>query len=501
MTAVSLLLFQGAERSMDNQQIILTSIVAVPVLGACLLPLAGRLSVPLRNWLSLALVLVPLVLSCALLPAIMAGERITVSSDFLFGANALFRADGLAVFMGIVSSLISAIIVLYSTDYISHYGSQNEYYFMVVLFLGAMMGLVFAANLVILYLFWEITAIASWRLIGFFREKPHVLRADKAFLVTFLGAVVMLLGFIALYAQTGTFDMAEIHSQGVTASGLVAALILVGILSKSATLPFHTWLPDAGVAPSPVTALLHAAVLVKIGVYVFARLFLATMSLSAGWMEAVMIIAAASALVSAAAALIETDLKRIIAYSTVSQIAFIFLGFATWVPGNSAAEIGVTGALLYILMHGLAKGGLFLCAGIVEQNTHTKDITRMGGLIRSMPVTAISFLFCSFSVMGIPPFGGFFSKYMVMSGAAQNAPLWITLTFLVGAFLTIIYLFRVFNLVFLGESRLGEVKERSPVMVTCVAGLAVLSLVAGFAIAMPSGFAQMAASQMLGITR
>jgi NADH:ubiquinone oxidoreductase subunit 5 (subunit L)/multisubunit Na+/H+ antiporter MnhA subunit len=330
-----------------------------------------------------------------------------------------------------------------------------------------------------------------------------VLRADKAFLVTAFGALAMLLGFIMVYAETGSFDLATIHGRlkGVAVSGLPVALILMGILSKSATLPFHTWLPDAGVAPSPVTALLHAAVLVKIGVYVFARLFLATMTLSASWMEVVMVIAAASALVSACAALIDTDLKRIIAYSTVSQIAFIFLGFATWVPGKSGAEIGVTGGLLYILMHGLAKGGLFLCAGIVEQNTHTKDITKMGGLIKTMPVTAVSFLFCAFSVMGIPPFGGFFSKYMVMSGAAQNAPLWITLTFLVGAFLTIIYLFRVFALVFMGESRLAPVKEQSPVMVSCVAALALLSLVAGFAIAMPADFAQTAATQMLGMVQ
>ncbi len=404
------------------------------------------------------------------------------------------HADGLAVFMAIVSSLVSSIIVLYSWGYVSHYKNQDEYYTMVVLFLGAMMGLVFAGNLILLYVFWEITGIASWRLIGFFRTDRDVTRADKAFLVTAFGALAMLLGFILLGHNAGSFDMTAIKAYlgSKPLPSLAVALILMGILSKSATLPFHTWLPDAGVAPAPVTALLHAAVLVKIGVYVFARLFIVNFVLGPEWRTAVLVIAAASALVSAAAALVETDLKRIIAYSTISQIGFIFLGFAV------ANEMAVAGALLYILMHGIAKGGLFLCAGIVEQNTHNKDITKMGGLAKTMPVTAFAFLFCAFSVMGIPPFGGFFSKYLVISGAMSGGNLWIMLTFVVGAFMTIAYLLRVFNKVFLGSPVREPVAEGSPVMVGCAALLGVLSLVSGVLISTSSPFAYMAAKQMLG---
>jgi NADH:ubiquinone oxidoreductase subunit 5 (subunit L)/multisubunit Na+/H+ antiporter MnhA subunit len=490
---------------MDNGML-LAAVVAVPVLGAFLLPAVGRVSATARNVLSVGLVGAALLGSAALLPGALAGEQTVLSWGFGQGSVTLFRADALAVFMALVSALVSTIIVVYSTGYISHYSCQNEYYFLVVLFLGAMMGLVFAGNLIVLYVFWEITAITSWRLIGFFREPAHVLRADKAFLVTMAGGLAMLVGFILLYAQAGTFDLAVLrvayHAEPVP--GIVVALILAGILSKSATLPLHTWLPDAGVAPSPVTALLHAAVLVKIGVYVFARLFLATLPLSPEWVLVVQVVAAASALISAAAALIDTDLKRIIAYSTVSQIAFIFLGFASWTAGSgvaATAAIGVAGALLYILMHGLAKAGLFLCAGIVEQTTHTKDITQLGGLYRTMPVTAVSFLLCAFSVMGVPPLGGFFSKYMVMSGAVQGAPLWITLSFLAGAFLTLLYLLRVFNAVFLGEGTWGEVKEGSPVMLLSVAGLAALSLAAGLLVHWPAGFAQEATRQMLSMVR
>jgi proton-translocating NADH-quinone oxidoreductase chain N len=401
-----------------------------------------------------------------------------------------------------VSSFVSLVIVIYSFDYISHYEYRNEYYLMVVMFLGSMMGLVFSGNLILLFVFWELTAITSWRLIGFFRDPEYVLKADKAFLMTGFGALLMLLGFIALYQQTGSFDLLVIKDRLADnpISDLAMVLILFGILSKSATLPFHSWLPDAGVAPSPVTALLHAAVLVKIGVYAFARLFVATFAYSEFGHTLVLVIAAASALVSAAAALTETNMKRIIAYSTVSQIAFIFLGLA------AGTEYGVAGALLYILMHGLAKGGLFLCAGIVEQKTHNKDITQMGGLIKTMPVTAISFLLCALSVMGTPPFGGFFSKLMVMTGALQAGHMAITLVFLFGAFMTIVYLFRIFNLMFMGEPRYalsqeGPPKEGSRWMVSSVAALAFLSVVGGVAINWPAGLAEFAAQQMLGVLR
>ncbi len=200
-------------------------------------------------------------------------------------------------------------------------------------------------------------------------------------------------------------------------------------------------------------------------------------------------------LVSAGAAFIETDLKRILAYSTISQISFIFLGLAM---GN---ELGIAGGLLYILMHGLAKGGLFLCAGIVEQNTGTKDITKLGGLIKTMPVTAITFLFCAFSVMGIPPFGGFFSKYMVIAGAINDGQIAIAITFIAGAILTILYLSRVFMMVFLGDLKMGPVKEKSATMVSSAALLAVLSLAGGIFIKYPSDLVALTVQQMLGIIK
>ena len=469
-------------------------VVGLPLFGSVAVFFASRLSENFRNGLALALVLGAIAAALKLLPQVAEGSFTSVYA----AGFAWFFADKLAVFMALVSLIVSAAIVLFSFGYIRHYQHRDEYYFMIILFLGAMMGLVFSRNLILLYLFWEITALACWRLIGFFREKHCVLRADKAFLVTAFGALVMLVGFLLIYHQVGSFDLHAIQERSRISpiSDLAVLLILVGILSKSATLPLHTWLPDAGVAPSPVTAMLHAAVLVKIGVYVYARLFVATFAVDPVWHTIVPLIAGLSALVSAGAALIETDLKRIIAYSTVSQLGFIFLGLSL---GN---EMAIGGGILYILMHGIAKGGLFLCAGIVEQNTHQKDVTKLGGLIATMPVTAVCFIMCAFSVMGVPPFGGFFSKYMVMTGAVYSEQLGVALIFLVGAFMTMIYLLRVFALVFLGETRLSQGKdmprEGSLVMLVSVIVLAVLSIASGILIKYPHQFVYSMVHQLWG---
>lgn len=465
--------------------------VLSPVLGAFLLPLFGLYSSKARNVFAFIFVLLSLIASSILLRPVLAGETVVFTGPGVFGLDLILGADALGIFMALASTLIGLIIIGYSFGYIRRDSNQNEYYFWVVLFLGTMVGLAYSLNLIFIYFFWEISAIACWRLIGFYREPQIVLKADKAFLITVFGALAMLLGFIILFNDYGSFDLRALR--GLTAPNLAVLLIMAGIFSKSATLPFHTWLPDAGVAPSPVTALLHAAVLVKIGVFVFARLFVGNLTLELIWGQILPIVIALSTLVAGGAALAENDLKRIIAYSTISQLAFIFLGLFM----NS--RMAVAGGLLYILTHGLAKAGLFLCAGIVEHNLHTKDIRQMGGLVKTMPVTAISFAFCGLSVMGIPPFAGFFSKYMVIAGAVEGGNPWIAGTFIFSAFLTVLYLIRVFTKVFLGETKQSGVKEGTTGMLWAVAVLAGLSLLGGFLIRYPNEFIQIAVRQMVGI--
>lgn len=381
---------------------IIITCICVPLFGSVILPVLGIINTKLRNMAALAFTAIAFLCATLALPEVLAGSPLFLHYELPLGLSFGFYADVLAVFMAMTASLVATIIVIYSLDYIKDYDHQNEYYLMVCLFIGAMMGLVFSTNLIFIYIFWEISAICCWRLIGFYREEITISRANKAFIVTVAGALIMLIGFVGLYGQTGTFDL--VAMKGAHVPAWIVILILCGVFSKSATFPLHNWLPDAGVAPSPVTSLLHAAVLVKIGVYIYARLFVINLDIDAAFTVAVPTIAAISALVSAGAALRANDIKRVVAYSTISQLAFIFLGLSC---GN---KVGFIGGMLYILMHSVAKGGLFLCAGIVEHSLHTKDITKMGGLYKRMPLTALAFIFCAFSVMGIPPFGGFFCK-------------------------------------------------------------------------------------------
>lgn len=481
-------------------EIILTLIVAVPVFFSCLIPMIGQISVKARNITALSLALLTFILCLMLVPSVFSGDVISFYYDFPLGLNFILKADVFALFCALVSSLVSAIIVLYSFEYIAPYKNQNEYYFMVILFLGSMMGIIFSANLIFLYIFWEMTALASWRLIGFFRKDDYVRRANKAFMVTAAGALLMLAGFIMLAEQAGTFDFSGIRSAlpPGTVKNITVLLILCGIFAKSATFPFHTWLADAGVAPSPVTALLHAAVLVKIGVYVYARLFNAVIIPSETIRITVFVIIAISAFISGGAALIEKDIKRIIAFSTVSQLAFIFLGFA------AGSHLAFAGSMLFILMHSTAKAGLFLSAGIIEHETHTKDITKMGGLAKVIPITFVAFLLCMMSIIGIPPLGGFFSKFLVITGTADAGYPVFAIIFVLAATLTILYMLRLFYKVFLAEPAENFPVHKSSIwspMNLSITLLAVISLLCGFTFSCLTRYGELAASQIFGIIK
>ena len=454
-------------------EILLLCVIFVPLAGSAFLPLLSRINTRLRNALAFLFVLTSLGLLLVLLPMSLTDSPPSFHVALPLGLSFGFLADGLAVFMAIVSSFLGLLIVVYSFGYIAHSENQGEYYFMVVLFIGAMMGITLTTDLVFLYVFWEISAVCCWRLIGFFRKNENTRRANKAFLITGIGALIMLCGFMLIYAQYGTTDLTLLRGKDI--SSLAVTLILFGILSKSATLPLHSWIADAGVAPTPATSLLHAAVLVKIGVYAYTRLFVVNFHIETFFHTAIPVIAAISAILSAGAAIRENDLKRIIAYSTVSQLGFIFLGLSI------GGEMALYGGVMYILMHAISKAGLFLCAGIVEHGCHTKDLRQLGGLYKAMPWTAASFLLCAFSVMGIPPFGGFFSKYFVISGTVAKGQVAMAAVFIIGAVMTLVYLLRAFYLVFLGDYR-GEHApghEGTGGMVGTVVFLAALSLLSG----------------------
>jgi NADH:ubiquinone oxidoreductase subunit 5 (subunit L)/multisubunit Na+/H+ antiporter MnhA subunit len=470
--------------------------IAVPILGALTIPLAALLGRKVRTVWANLLAYGTVACGALLLPNILHGLQQNVVNNGLLsfmGIDDWFMVDALAVFVAVVASSIGALIVSYSIGYIADTENETEYYTMVLLFIGSMMGIVFSANLLFLYLFWEVAAICSWRLIGYYRKPEFVKRADKAFLITFLGASAMLLGFLMVFTHASpmTFDIAKLR--GLQLTPLMMFLIFAGMIAKSATFPLHTWLPDAGIAPSPVTGLLHAALLVKIGVYGFARLFCYTFTLP-GYAPAVLGgIVMGSAFIAACAAMVENDLKRILAYSTISQIGYIFLGFAMF-----KSQVALAGSIFYILAHGLGKAALFLCAGVIEHGAGTKDIRELGGLMKKMPVTAIVFFASALSVIGIPPFAGFYSKFMVIAGTIQQGQIVLAAIAIFTAFMTLIYLLRVFNKVFMGELTHPQAHEGTRSMLVTISIFAILSLVVGLLVAFPMGVVKLAAAQMVG---
>ncbi len=445
----------------------------IPILGSILTLLADRISNFLRNALSILILIVTLGCVLALIPTASEGHVIYLGISSVPGFSFSFVIDGLAVYVAATSAVIGLLIVMYSIGYMRGYANLGEYYFLVVLFLGAMIGLVFSDNLLLIYIFWEITAICSWRLIGFYRDPQHLQNADTALLMTVTGSFFMLIGIEMVWREVGSLSIAAIH--GHTISDLAMFFMFVGILAKSAQVPLQIWLPSAGVAPSPVTALLHAAVLVVIGVFAFARIFIGAFNLPANWQNITFIVAVITIFVASGAAFVEHNAKRILAYSTLGQLAYVYLGFA------SMTTVGIVGALIFLLAHSLAKAGMFLCIGIIERQTHTKDIRELGGFARTMPATALAFLLCALTVIGFPPSAGFIGKLMIIFGVLESGEYVFAGLAVLGAVFTIAYILRLYNAVFLGplSSRWKDIKEGTPGMVMVVIVFAVLSLLAG----------------------
>jgi formate hydrogenlyase subunit 3/multisubunit Na+/H+ antiporter MnhD subunit len=438
--------------------------ISIPLIGAFIL---GLLKGRLRSHGAFLMTFISFVLTCVLIMPIREGHIIEVRlSAFSLGwLSITFVGDG--------------------TGYIKKAAHQTEYYLMTTLMVGSLMGIAYARNLIMLYIFWEIASIATWRLVGFYRGEKETAIANKTFLMIFAGSSFMLLGFIMIYTNTHTLDMVTL--QGFSVSPFILFLISIGIITKAAILPVHNWLPDAHtVAPSPMSALL-SGIVVKIGILVFIRIFIWTFHTEWDW---ILILAVISSIVAASGALLERDMKKIIAYSTVSQMGFLLLGFAV------LNEIGFTAGLLYFIVHAIAKAGLFLGAGIVEQKCGERDITKLGGLIKSMPLTAIGFALCALSIIGMPPFGGFFGKIMVISAVVREGHIWISFLVILAAFLTMLYLLRLFASVFLGDLKLSMVNEASKPMVGSALFLGILSLGMGLCINKILGLIQLAVTSV-----
>jgi NADH-quinone oxidoreductase subunit L len=417
-------------------------------------------------------------------------EQVTTAWTWLaagnFDVGLSLLVDPLAVTMMLIVSGVGGLIVLYSVGYMDGDDEERRYFAYMALFVFSMLLLVQAANFLLLLVGWGLVGLASYLLIGFWHERPEaVAAAKKAFVMNAFGDATMALALFVLIWQTGTLDFAAAFEgaggMSQTAVNLVALGLLGGAVAKSAQIPLHTWLPDAMEGPTPVSALIHAATMVTAGVYLIVRahpIFELAPSISdvAAGLGAITLLAAG------VIALVQTDIKRVIAYSTMSQIGYMFLGAGLGAYGNG---------MFHLMTHAFFKALLFLAAGLVIHHlANEQDIRKMGGLRRAMPRTYVAFLIGSLALVGIPPLSGFFSKDSILASALASGG-YGQLLFaagLVGALLTGLYTFRLLFIVFLGEpSPLVHEHDHGPghsegpwTMTVPVGALAVLAAIGGW---------------------
>ena len=393
-----------------------------------------------------------------------------------------FYLDALSVVMVLVITFVAFLIHLYSTEYMAGDEGYSRFFAYMNLFVASMVTLVLADNLLLLYLGWEGVGLCSYLLIGFWYTDPVNGRAArKAFIVTRVGDTSMVIGLFLIFQQLGTLGIQDVMHRatlqwpiGTAMPIAAAALLLGGAVGKSAQLPLQTWLPDAMAGPTPTSALIHAATMVTAGVYLIARTHV-LFSLAPPVMLAVAIIGATTLLLAGCSALTQRDIKRVLAYSTISQIGYMFLalGVGAW-----------SAAIFHFMTHAFFKALLFLAAGAVIQAQHEEhDIFKMGGLRRMIPITFWAFLISGCALAGLPIItAGFYSKGMILWGAwssPQGAPaLWIA--GLIGVLLTSLYIFRVIFLAFFGEAQIPvehppRLAKNLPMVV-----LSVLSIGAGW---------------------
>jgi NADH-quinone oxidoreductase subunit L len=406
-----------------------------------------------------------------------------------FGPNAFDIAlyfDRLTAVMVLIVTGVGSLIHVYSIGYMKGDGGYARYFAYLNLFLFFMLLLVLGRSLLVLFVGWEGVGLASYLLIGFWFEDPEKARAGKkAFITNRIGDAGFLLGMFVVYQALGTLDMDRVDAAftagSITAvsASVVGVLLFIGACGKSAQIPLHVWLPDAMAGPTPVSALIHAATMVTAGVYMVARLS----GVYVNAPEASFVVAAigvATALFAATIAVVQTDIKKVLAYSTISQLGFMFV----------ALGVGAYGvAIFHLYTHAFFKACLFLGAGSVIHALHgEQDIRKMGGLARKIPVTFVTFAVATAAIAGLPPLAGFFSKDEILWFAFASERGGSTLLYVVAAstaLLTSFYMFRLLWLTFLGSSRMAKdteahVHESPPSMSYVLIVLAVLSAIGGF---------------------
>lgn len=455
-----------------------------PLLSFVLLLIFGRRLKESSAYVGMLATLASLLLSIMVLLERLQGENVKIEGTWLtIGDTSLtagFEVNQLNALMLFIVSLVSFLVHMYSKGYMHGDDRIPVFYSYLGLFTFAMLSLVISPNLLQVYIFWELVGLGSFLLIGFYFFNPDArAAAKKAFIVTRIGDVGLFIGMILLFWQVGSFEYDEIFA-AVDAGAiepfwitLTAILIFIGAVGKSGQFPLHTWLPDAMEGPTPVSALIHAATMVAAGVYLVASLF-PLFSASGAAMTVVATVGGITAIFAASIGLVQKDIKRVLAYSTVSQLGYMMLALGA---------AGYVSGVFHLMTHAFFKALLFLAAGSVIHAVHTQNIEEMGGLWKKMKLTAPLFLIGTLAISGFPLLSGFFSKDEILVAAWADGRYGLFWLAVGAAFFTAFYMFRLFFMVFTGENRgeHGDHAHESPgVMTFPMIVLGILAIVSGY---------------------
>lgn len=454
--------------------------VVLPLVVAGILPLVGKVSRRVApDLLANGTLLFLLVYAAVAGRALIAGGPVLQQSPWLGEAvNIRLALDGFSLLMLVAVALVGLAAALFSIDYMEHYGAKANYYALYLVMIAGMNGLVLATDLFGVYIFLEVAAVASYALVAFGRG-PDELEAAFKYLMLSVVASAFVLGAIAvLYGMTGGLDFAavamalrELNAGPVV--GIAAAFLIAGFGLKAALVPFHSWLPDAHPsAPAPISAVLSGLLIKVSGVYALTRVFFGVFGLTPALSSTLMILGTVSLVVAAFLALGQKDMKRMLAYSSISQVGYVVLGLGIGTP------LGIAGGLFHLFNHALAKGLLFLTSGSVQQATGTRDLQAMGGLAKRMPVTAATNLVGSLSIAGVPPFNGFWSKLIIIVALVQAGHPVFAVVAVLASVLTLWYYLILQRRAFFGklDEKWAAVKEAPFWMTASTVLLALLCL-------------------------
>jgi multicomponent Na+:H+ antiporter subunit D len=397
--------------------------VFLPVAAAALMPVFEKVWKDLVDFLANATALALAVLALTFIVPLRIHGPMIVNLNELLQFSMTFYLDGLSLLMLLVINAISLMALIYSIEYMTRYGGKARYYALFLLMMAGMNGVVLSHDLFGLYVFMEVAACSSYALVAFGLEHDELEAAFKYLVLASAASALILLSIALIYARTGNLDM-KLASNGINfalyqgdkAVVFMVILLIVGFGLKMAMVPFHAWLPDAHPsAPAPISAMLSGVLIKASGVYALVRLLFNVFGFNSvpriG--STLMGLGILTMVIASFLALVQTDYKRLLAYSSISQVGYILLGFGIGTP------LGYAGALYHLLNHATFKSLLFLNSGAVQQATGTRDLNRMGGLGKRMPVTAITSLFGSLAISGVPPFNGFVSKLLIVVAAIQ----------------------------------------------------------------------------------